>query len=137
MTTVSSAIAVPAAPSVIAHQPTALLGGPGLVPRMEVAAGRVLGEGVQTRHPQMVISPAMPPVHTYQDVNTVKPQLFLPRPSDTCVTLLEEHHEAVSAVDGRRVADGIAANSKWTADMRAVHQHCMQSARLMGASPAS
>ena len=126
----TSAIAVPSVPSMVAFQPTAVVGGPEYVKRCDVVGGRVVGVGGQPRHPYLDVRACPPPPHTYEDVNIVKPNLFIPRNNDVSVALLEEHNTAVSAVDAKRVADGIAANSKWTSQMRSFHQHSLQSALL-------
>ena len=108
----------------------AVASGPGALVSQPVFDGRVQGEGVQTRHPQLIVSPNAPPVHTYQDVNIVKPNLFIPRHNDVAVSLQAEHFAAVAAVDAKRVEDGANANKSWTATMRAANNHAMNIALL-------
>eukprot|EP01059_Diplonema_ambulator_P001570 TRINITY_DN11335_c3_g1_i1.p1 TRINITY_DN11335_c3_g1~~TRINITY_DN11335_c3_g1_i1.p1 ORF type:complete len:127 (+),score=11.42 TRINITY_DN11335_c3_g1_i1:56-436(+) len=79
---------------------------------------------VVTKYPRLDLGVPEPPVATYRDVNVVRPNFFVARPGEVDVRLREEHNCNLSNLDTAHVAATVGAQSKWTTDMRKMHQEC-------------
>ncbi|KAJ9436068.1 hypothetical protein DIPPA_25109 [Diplonema papillatum] len=120
---------VPATP-VAAHVPV-ISGGNSLVTVSTPAAnGRGPTVHAITRHPELRGGRGELVPVVYRDVNTTRPNFFRPRIDETDVRLHEEHSEALRAVNHAQVANSVAANERWTAEMRTAHKRCFEAIEL-------